>query len=100
MMTEIVGLRELKNNLSRYVRKVRAGEVVAIADRGQVIAELTPPRPKSDPKAALDDMARRGQLTLAQPLTKKERTSLYRLRDPALAGLTAQHLLDESRGER
>jgi prevent-host-death family protein len=99
-MTKIVGLRELKNNLSQYVRKVRAGEVVTIADRGQVIAELTPPRPKSDPKVALEEMARRGDLTLAEPLAKKERASLYRLRHPALAGVTAQQLLDESRGER
>ena len=95
-----VGLRELKNNLSRYVREVRAGEVLAIADRGQVIAELTPPRSKSDPKVALEDMARRGDLTLAMPLGKKERASLYGPRNPALAGATAQQLLDESRGER
>ena len=35
-----VGLRELKNRLSEYVRLVRAGEHVQITDRGQVVADL------------------------------------------------------------
>ena len=39
-----VGLRELKNRLSEYVRLVRAGEHIQITDRGQVVAELIPPR--------------------------------------------------------
>lgn len=37
------GIRNLKNNLSRYVRRVEAGERVAVTDRGRVIAELVPP---------------------------------------------------------
>lgn len=41
-MTE-VGIRELKNNLSRYIRRVAAGERLAVTDRGRVVAELTPP---------------------------------------------------------
>ena len=36
------GIRELKNNLSRYVQRVRAGERVVVTDRGRVIAELVP----------------------------------------------------------
>ena len=35
-----VGVRELKNRLSEYLRLVRAGERVLVTDRGQVIAEL------------------------------------------------------------
>ena len=38
-----VGIRDLKNNLSRYVRRVAAGERVAVTDRGRVVAELVPP---------------------------------------------------------
>lgn len=38
-----VGLRELKNRLSQYVRVVRAGGHVQVTDRGQVVAELLPP---------------------------------------------------------
>jgi antitoxin (DNA-binding transcriptional repressor) of toxin-antitoxin stability system len=38
-----VGLRELKNKLSEYVRRVREGEEVLVTDRGEVVAELRPP---------------------------------------------------------
>lgn len=38
-----VGIRNLKNHLSRYVRRVAAGERVAVTDRGRVVAELVPP---------------------------------------------------------
>src|SRR6185295_9025184 len=34
------GIRELKDNLSRYIRRVEAGERVAITAHGRVVAEL------------------------------------------------------------
>ncbi len=37
------GVRELKDHLSRYIRRVEAGERVAITAHGRVIAELAPP---------------------------------------------------------
>jgi antitoxin (DNA-binding transcriptional repressor) of toxin-antitoxin stability system len=40
---KIVGIRELKNRLSEYLRDVRARENVPVTDRGDVIAELSPP---------------------------------------------------------
>ena len=67
-----VGLRELKNNLSRYVRRVQAGEAVAITDRGLVIAELTPPQPKENSISILKEMAQRGEITLARPMTRSD----------------------------
>jgi len=38
------GIRELKDNLSRYIRRVEAGEHVAITAHGRTVAELVPPR--------------------------------------------------------
>jgi prevent-host-death family protein len=35
-----VGTKELKNRLSYYVRRVRAGDVVEITDRGTVVARI------------------------------------------------------------
>lgn len=35
-----VGTKQLKNQLSRYLQRVRAGEVVKVTDRGRVIAEM------------------------------------------------------------
>jgi prevent-host-death family protein len=37
-----VGIRELKNNLSHYVRKAEAGERVAVTAHGRIVAELVP----------------------------------------------------------
>ena len=35
-----VGTKQLKNQLSRYLQRVRAGEVVKVTDRGRVVAEM------------------------------------------------------------
>lgn len=37
------GVRELKAHLSSYLRDVAAGDVVLVADRGRVVAEIRPP---------------------------------------------------------
>ena len=37
-----VGVRELRNNLSRYLDRVRRGEEVIVTDRGHAIARVTP----------------------------------------------------------
>jgi prevent-host-death family protein len=37
-----VAVRELKNRLSEYLRRVRDGERIIVTDRGRPIAELTP----------------------------------------------------------
>lgn len=36
-----VGVRELKNGLSRYIDRVRAGEEVIVTDRGRPVARLS-----------------------------------------------------------
>ena len=42
---QVVGVRELKANLSAYLRRVQAGQRVTITDRGQAIAALVPVAP-------------------------------------------------------
>lgn len=37
------GIRELKNNLSRYIRRIEAGDRIAVTSHGRVVAELVPP---------------------------------------------------------
>jgi antitoxin (DNA-binding transcriptional repressor) of toxin-antitoxin stability system len=37
------GIRNLKNNLSRYIRRVIRGERILVTDRGRVVAELRAP---------------------------------------------------------
>jgi len=45
-MAEIrVGTRELKNRLSEYLRKVKAGETITVTERGKVIGQIVPLKP-------------------------------------------------------
>jgi prevent-host-death family protein len=37
------GIRDLKDNLSRYIRRIEAGERIAVTAHGRVVAELVPP---------------------------------------------------------
>jgi antitoxin (DNA-binding transcriptional repressor) of toxin-antitoxin stability system len=95
-----VGIRELKNRFSEYLRHVRAGESVLVTDRGEVIAEFSPPgRGLSDASvpAGLLGLARRGLLTLGSPGD----ASLYVALPHSRRGRrSAAELLDEERGSR
>jgi hypothetical protein len=60
-----VGLKELKNRLSDYVRLASQGETVLVTDRDRVIAELQPPgggRSEFVSDAVLVDAVRSGLL--------------------------------------
>lgn len=92
-----VGLRELKNRLSEYVREVRSGESVLVTDRGEVVAELVPPGSGNDKRGApsgLLVLARKGKVTLGGANAK----ALYPEVAPLLKRHRATELLDEERG--
>lgn len=92
-----VGVRELKNRLSEYLRAVRSGEQVLVTDRGQVVAELRPPgAPGVElPYPGLLDLVRRGAARLGAPNTPEAYPTL-----PArLPEGEALRLLAEERGE-
>jgi prevent-host-death family protein len=63
-----VGVREIKNKLSEYLRLVRRGETVLVTDRGRVIAQLAPPPTYGPPalseEEALGRLAAAGKLRL------------------------------------
>ena len=92
-----VGVKELKNRLSAYLREVRGGTVILVTDRENVVAELREPtvgRPLEEGNALEQEWIREGSLhpprTAKRPLIK----SPVRLPDG-----TAQRILDEQRGE-
>jgi prevent-host-death family protein len=96
-----VGIRELKNRLSDYLRQVRSGERVLVTDRGHVVAELTPPgHGASDPTlpAGLLALARRNLVTLGAPSEADLYPALPRSRRRRRR--TAAQLLDDERGAR
>lgn len=90
-----VGLRELKNSLGAYIRRVRAGETVVVTDRGEAVAELSPPSRSKN--AALLELARKSELTLAKPV--KDRKALYHAVPRVDIGVNSAELLNAERGE-
>ena len=96
-----VGIRELKDRLSEHLREVGRGESVLVTDRGEVVAELCPPRQgaaDSGVPPALSAMARRGLVTLGAPGGGR---SLYRaMTRSRTSRRSAAQLLDEERGSR
>lgn len=44
-MSESVGVRELCQNLSRYLDRVKAGESLEVTERGRIVARLSPSGP-------------------------------------------------------
>ncbi len=40
---ERIGVRELRQNASVYLREVKAGESVEITERGRLVAVMSPP---------------------------------------------------------
>ena len=97
-----VGIRELKNRLSEYLRQVRAGESLLVTDRGEVVAEFSPPgRNLADPSvpAALRRLVTRGILTLGEP--QSEAPPVYEALPRRRRGrISSSQLLDEERGAR
>ncbi len=92
---ERIGVRELRQNASRYLALVKAGETVEVTERGELIALLVSPHPS---QAARDRLVAAGRLIPATSQTG-------RLRSPRPVPIgadepTNQQLLDAEREER
>ncbi len=57
-MDDRVGVRELRQNLSRYLERVRAGDSLVVTDRGREVARLVPSA--ASVPAALERLLARG----------------------------------------
>ena len=90
------GIRELKDNLSRYIRRVEAGERIAITAHGRVVAELVQPgamanrTPRRFDELVASDVIR-------PPLEAGDPTEAWP--DIKLPAGTAAELIDAERGE-
>jgi prevent-host-death family protein len=90
-MSANVGVAELRQNLSQYLRRVEDGERLVVTDRNRPVAELGPPATTG---AALDRLIAEGRVT------RPVRRSLPRpLRLPGDQSALAR-ALDEIRGDR
>jgi prevent-host-death family protein len=91
------GVRELKDNLSRYIRRVEAGERIAVTAHGRVVAELVPPETSRQRRRnRWDELLAAG--TLRAPLERGDPFEDWP--DIRLRRGTAAELIDADRGER
>jgi prevent-host-death family protein len=70
---ERVGVRELRQNLSVYLRRVKEGRRLEVTERGQPVARLEPIVDERDPVVRLEQQGRvlrrgRGDLSTIRPL--------------------------------
>lgn len=93
---ERVGIKNLKNNLSAYLRQVKRGLRVLVTDRDEVIAEIGQPRHDEldELPPLLAEWVRRGELRPRR--RSKEPLPIPPVRFP---DGTAKRLLDLDRGE-
>jgi len=92
---ERIGVKELRQNASRYLALVKAGETVEVTERGVLVALLSPP---GEAQSARDRLVASGRLVPAVSRTG-------RLRSPHPMAIpvgepTNQELLDAEREER
>jgi prevent-host-death family protein len=61
-VAETIGVRELRQNASRYLALVKQGQRIAVTDRGQLVAYL---EPVEEPRTTYQRMVAAGRVTPA-----------------------------------
>lgn len=88
-----MGIRELRQNLSRALRRVRSGETLEVTDRGRPVALLTPiPRARTIDRLIAEGKATPARGSLSEYLKKHPPR-------PSPTGITASQALQEDRGD-
>jgi prevent-host-death family protein len=93
--TKTVGVRELRQNLSRYLERVKAGETLTVTERGNEVARLVPSRRDVDPYYL--KLAEKYGATIPKGDLVETIENLPRLTDPAPAGTTDAYLAEDRR---
>jgi prevent-host-death family protein len=91
MYMTTVGVAELRQNLSKYLRLVEQGERLVVTDRNRPVAELGPPPATG---AALDRLIAEGRVS--PPVRRRLPEPLDLTGDPR----ALSQALDEIRGDR
>lgn len=92
-MSRVVGVRELRQNLSRYLAEVKQGESFTVTEHGREVARLTPSGPLDSPMARL--AAQRGMTMPTGDLLE-----LLPASGPPAVGPPSEDVLNELREER
>jgi prevent-host-death family protein len=90
---ERIGIRELRQNASEYVRRAEAGETIEVTDRGRPVARLSP-LPKGE--TLIDRLIAEGKMT---PATRDWRT-LPPPAPPTPGARPLSEIIDEMREDK
>jgi prevent-host-death family protein len=93
-MGDSVGVRELRQNLSKYLDRVKDGEVLVVTERGREVARLIPSGATAEPYA---DLSERFGATV--PVQRLERIAAKLAARSSPAGTTDARLA-EGRADR
>jgi prevent-host-death family protein len=89
-----VGVRELRQNLSVYLDRVKAGETLEVTEHGRPVARLGPR--EAGPVSIIDRFIAEGRAT---PATVDHRTIPYPPSYPEYTGPTLSEILQDMRDE-
>ena len=96
-----VGIRNLKDSLSQYLKMVKSGERIVITDHNRIIAEIVPASgedKKADLLASyLKELTRSGKMS---PATKKTSLGRERTGDAHVDQKQIDNIYEQSRSER
>lgn len=84
-----MGIRKLRDNLTKTIRRVRAGETIEITHDGEPVALLSPLR-----EGRIERLLARGDVTPATPLDRPIEPL------PSTGPLTASEILERDRDGR
>jgi prevent-host-death family protein len=79
---ETAAVAQLKSQLSRYLRRVKAGEEVVVTERGVPVARLVPITRGDSSLESLRDLERQGLIKLGRGKLPRNFWKLARGRDP------------------
>lgn len=96
---EIVGIREMKNRLSEFVRQVRDGHRVLLTDRGKLVAQLSQVDPSALDSLDYEGTARLEADGLLSSRGQRLDESPYTPLSPLIEGISSGELLDAVRSD-
>ena len=89
----------LKNNLSRYLQRVRQGQTVEVFDRDQLVARIVPV--EMDSRSQDDWLSQLVRLDLVRCGEMRKSAEILKKQPPGKKSVKVLHaLLEERRGER
>ena len=83
-----MGIRQLRDNLTATIRRVRTGETIEVTHHGHAVALLAPV-----PEDRLARLTAAGDVTPGKPLSRRPR------RFPVTGELTASQAIEDDRAE-